>query len=669
MKNLLLSISKANNHLLKESSIDNALNSCITDIGIGQEIDRCYIFKNKIDDGILKLYYKYEWCNTDIEPYLGSPDLNGIPYDAIPGLYTTLSKDEPLHGLVKDSDNQLFKETMEMQGIKSYLFTPIFSNNKFWGWIGYDDCTTERIWKDDEVYALHTVARNIGIRLNQEKTISKLESALEKFDFYMKGSSQAMWELDLKTQKTVYSYNYAGMLGYTLHEIKKIPNFWQNNVHPKDIASVKNKINDYITGKTNEYEGITRIKHKNGHYVWIKYAGLLSRNETGIPIKITGSHIDISEIKEKELQLEISEEKYRFIAENTSDLICQHAPDMTYLYVSSSCEEILGYKPEELLHRNPIEFIHPDDLQLIIEHHEKLIKQLEKPVITFRYKKKDGSYIWLEAQVKLIFDIENKVIGIQSSNRDVSDRIKATEDIKHALLKERELNELKSKFVSMASHQFRTPLTVIYSNAELIEMKVQKMEKKFATNINTICQRMKSEVDRMTELMNNILVFGKYELKETKKDIKPIDFVDFTEKLIETYFDNEADGRKIKLLVTGEKRILFTDETLMLHITTNLIGNAFKYSENRPEPQITIRYLEDEINIEILDYGIGIPEKDIQNLFTSFFRAKNTSTIKGSGLGLAIVKQFTEFLNGKITLKSEENLGTTITLNFPYDQK
>jgi PAS domain S-box-containing protein len=513
------------------------------------------------------------------------------------------------------------------------------------------------------------VARNIGIRLNQEKTISKLESALEKFDFYMKGSNQAMWELDLKTQKTVYSYNYAGMLGYTLHEIKKIPNFWQNNVHPKDIASVKNKINDYITGKTNEYEGITRIKHKNGHYVWIKYAGLLSRNETGIPIKITGSHIDISEIKEKELQLEISEEKYRFIAENTSDLICQHAPDMTYLYVSSSCEEILGYKPEELLHRNPIEFIHPDDLQLIIEHHEKLIKQLEKPVITFRYKKKDGSYIWLEAQVKLIFDIENKIIGIQSSNRDVSDRIKATEDIKHALLKERELNELKSKFVSMASHQFRTPLTVIYSNAELIEMKVQKMEKKFATNINTICQRMRSEVDRMTELMNNILVFGKYELKETKKDIKPIDFIDFTEKLIETYFDNEHDGRKIKLQVTGEKRILFTDETLMLHITTNLIGNAFKYSQNRPEPQITIRYLEKEINIEILDYGIGIPKKDIQNLFTSFFRAKNTSTIKGSGLGLAIVKQFTEFLNGKITLKSEENLGTTITLNFPYDQK
>jgi len=221
----------------------------------------------------------------------------------------------------------------------------------------------------------------------------------------------------------------------------------------------------------------------------------------------------------------------------------------------------------------------------------------------------------------------------------------------------------------MASHQFRTPLTVIYSNAELLEMKVQKMESKLTKGINLISERIKSEVERMTELMNNILVFGKYELQETKKDIKSIDFTDFIEKLIETYFNNEPDGRKTKLSFEGEKKYLFTDETLMLHIITNLISNAFKYSENKPEPHITIKYLNTKIQIEIEDHGIGIPEKDIQNLYTSFFRAKNTSNIKGSGLGLVIVKQFTEFLNGTITLNSKENIGTTIILNFPYEQE
>jgi PAS domain S-box-containing protein len=409
--------------------------------------------------------------------------------------------------------------------------------------------------------------------------------------------------------------------------------------------------------------------HKDGHLVWIKYSGLIRKNKDGKPIKIIGTYIDISEIKEAENQLELSEEKFRFIAENTTDLICQHSIDLNYTYVSSSCEEILGYKPEELLNKKPIEFIHPDDIELVKNHHENLIKHSKNPIVNFRYRKKDGSYIWLEAQIKLIFDEKNKIIGIQSCNRDISERIKAAEEMETALLKERKFNELKSKFVSMASHQFRTPLTVIYSNAELLEMKVQKMENKLTKSINLISERIKSEVERMTELMNNILVFGKYELQETKKDIKSIDFTDFIEKLIETYFNNEPDDRKIKLCVEGEKRHFLTDETLMLHIITNLISNAFKYSEKKPEPQITIKYLSTEIQIEIKDHGIGIPEKDIQNLYTSFFRAKNTSTIKGSGLGLVIVKQFTEFLNGTITLNSKENIGTTIILNFPYEQE
>lgn len=669
MQHLLLSISRANNHLLKEQSIDDALNFCITDIGKGQDIDRCYIFKNETENGILKLYYIHEWCNKDIVPYINSPELNGIPYDFFPGLLETLSKDESMYGLVRESDNDFFRETMEMQDIKSYLFTPIFSNNQFWGWIGYDDCKTERRWTEEEVYALHSIAKNIGIRLNQDKIIAKLESTLEKFDFYMEGSKQAMWEWNLETDVTAFSYNWEGILGYKENEMIQNLEFWKKSIYPEDLIEIELKLKNYIEGKSDSYKGTARMIHKDGHLVWIKYSGLIRKNKDGKPIKMIGTYIDISEIKEAENQMELSEEKFRFIAENTTDLICQHSVDLNYTYVSSSCEEITGYSPAELLNKKPIEFIHPDDIKLVANHHKNLIKHSKNPIVTFRYRKKDGSYIWLEAQIKLIFDNENNIIGIQSCNRDISERIKAAEEMETALLKERKFNELKSKFVSMASHQFRTPLTVIYSNAELLEMKVQNMENKLTKSINLISERIKSEVERMTELMNNILVFGKYELQETKKDIKSIDFTDFIEKPIETYFNNEPDGRKTKLFFVGEKRPLFTDETLMLHIITNLISNAFKYSEKKREPEITIKYLNTEIQIEIEDYGIGIPEKDIQNLYTSFFRAKNTSTIKGSGLGLVIVKQFTEFLNGTINLNSKENIGTTIILNFPYEQE
>jgi len=410
MKNLLFGISNANNHLLKEILIDDALNMCIAAIGQSQNIDRCYIFKNESENQDLKLYYVYEWCNEGIDSYLGSPELNGISYDDFPGLYTTLIKDEPLYGLVKESENKLFRETMEMQGIKSYLFTPIFSENKFWGWIGYDDCKTEKKWIDEEVYALHTVAKNIGIRLNQDKTNAKLEVHLEQFNFYLKSSNQGMWEWNIITNKTIFSYNWAGMIGYYLDEIDQTIEFWKKNVHPTEINQLEIDLKDYINSNTDNFDGIMRMKHKKGHYVWIKYSGLVIRNAIGLPVKIIGSHIDISDIKEKEFQLASSEEKFRFLAENTTDLITQHFADGTFSYVSNSSKDIIGYNPEELIHKSPYDFIHPDDLHLMHFAQQEIAKKLQTKPITYRFRKKDNSYIWLESTSKIILDDKREKI-------------------------------------------------------------------------------------------------------------------------------------------------------------------------------------------------------------------------------------------------------------------
>lgn len=667
MKNLLLSISKANNHLLKEHTIESALNFCITDIGAGQDIDRCYIFKNKMEDGLLKIYYSYEWCNNDIEPYIDNPDLNGIPYDALPGLYNVLSRDEPMHGLVKDITNELFKSSMEMQGILSYLFTPIFSDNQFWGWIGYDDCKNERKWIDEEVYALHTIAKNIGLRLNQDRTILKLETTLEKFDYYMSSSQQAMWELDIATNKANISYNWGGMLGFNNDEILDVFDFWKDRVHPEDLAKVLIGLENYIAGRSESYEGVARIIHKKGHHVWIKYSGLLERYKDGTPKKIIGTHIDISELKEKENQLELSEAKFRFIAENTTDLICQHSNDGNFVYVSRSSKEIIGYTPDELIDKTPLGFIHKGDLMSIQNYYNAIINKRQNEVTTFRFKHIDGSYIWLETSTKVILDSEGRVSGFQTSSRDISERIKADKEIKTAFSKEKKFNELKSKFVSMASHQFRTPLTVIYSNAEILELKTTHFDNKISGDFKAITSRIKNEVDRMTELMDNILIFGKHESRKIEKKIQSIDFDEFIKTLVKTYFDTNFNERKVQVVTIGERKIFFTDETLLVHILTNLISNAFKYSVGKANPVLQITYLEKEIEIQVIDYGIGIPQKEIQHLFTSFFRASNTSTIIGSGLGLVIVKQFTEFLNGTVELNTKENYGTTIKLTFPYE--
>jgi signal transduction histidine kinase len=273
----------------------------------------------------------------------------------------------------------------------------------------------------------------------------------------------------------------------------------------------------------------------------------------------------------------------------------------------------------------------------------------------------------LEIVSKLITDTDDQIIGIQTSSRDISGRIKAEEEMKLALQKERELNELKSGFVTMASHQFRTPLTVIYSNIELLNYKISALNPTLKKDITVISNRVMNEIDRMTELMNNILIFGKYESGNLKVEIQEVCLKSFFEKIIETYFNHEFDGREVILETFGKSRKVKSDESLLIHIFNNLISNSLKYSKNKANPIVKVVYYVDHFKVEVVDFGIGIPEEEIKHMFQSFFRASNTSNIKGSGLGLIIAKQFTELLNGTISLSSEEGKGTVVTLIFPYE--
>lgn len=188
-----------------------------------------------------------------------------------------------------------------------------------------------------------------------------------------------------------------------------------------------------------------------------------------------GSITDINETVKFKTRLEISEQKYRFIADNTSDFIMQHQNDGIITYVSNAAEKITGYSISELINKDPYEFFHPEDIERVKKQHLNILENKHE-IITFRFKKKNGTYIWLETYSKTILDKRKNIIGIQTSSRDITKRVKDKENIQKALKKEKELNELKSGFVTMASHQFRTPLSVIYSNTELLNYKIETLE-------------------------------------------------------------------------------------------------------------------------------------------------------------------------------------------------
>ena len=240
----------------------------------------------------------------------------------------------------------------------------------------------------------------------------------------------------------------------------------------------------------------------------------------------------------------------------------------------------------------------------------------------------------------------------------------ANKELKESLEREKELGKLKSTFVSTASHQFRTPLAVIQSNAQLLEMFNASGKKIEPEKYKKVSGRITEEIAKMTGLMDDVLHLGKITAERVQYDPEDIALVEFCEKLANEFNNVKADGSHLNFVIKGEPYNVALDPKLLMHSLSNLISNAFKYSVGKKNPDLTIHFKPNEIVVSIKDYGIGIPEDELPKLFQPFFRAKNVTEIKGTGLGLSIAKEYTEINKGQIVAKSILGEGSCFEITF-----
>jgi PAS domain S-box-containing protein len=659
MLKILTSISQANSALLSEGNIDKAINDVITILGQATQVDRVYVFTNKKIGDEVRLYYTHEWCKEGIDAQLGNPDLSDLSYDLFPTLYETLAQDKYTYGLVEEITNPFFREIMESQGILTYLFTPIFCDGEYWGWIGYDNCTTKDKWEPEVVQALYSVARNIGIRLTREKAELEQNKILERFELSINASQQGLWEWDILNDHLNYSPIFMKMIGYEPNEFEHTYANWRNRVHPDDIVNTEKKLTDYFNKVTETYQSEFRLKHKSGHYIWVNGFGIAKRDETGKPIYIVGTHVDITTLKKQQEVLEDQKNEFDKLINNLGEAVFRLNSYNQITFMNHYWNEISGFEIEDCLMEPITEFFEKTDYSLIFEQIESLkTSESGRTTIEVKLKQKNIGWRWVELSLR-----ENKAASVK--DYFIAGSIIDIHDKKIALEKEKELAELKAGFVSLTSHQFRTPLTVIFSNIEVIEMSAKKLNIALSDTIKDSALMIKDQIDRMTQLMDNILLVGRYDAKQLAYNLQPINLSNFIRTIIKTYFQNEADGRTLIFSEEVTDKQVAADELLFMHVLTNIISNSFKYSKGSSNPQLSLHYQDNNAYITIADNGIGIPEEEIEKVFHSFYRASNTITYQGSGLGLSVAKQFIELHGGKISLKSELNKGTEVTLSLP----
>jgi PAS domain S-box-containing protein len=367
--------------------------------------------------------------------------------------------------------------------------------------------------------------------------------------------------------------------------------------------------------------------------------------------------VTFSDITERTLQLQRSEQRYRQVVENAYEGIIVTQEGFVK-FANARAAELSG-RPLEDTYTTPFpDMIHPEDRPRVYQNYLKRMRgEPTENNYDFRVLTPAGEPRWVTISAVAI-EWEGKPATLNFLT-DATTRKQAEEEMRRALEKERELSELKTRFVALTSHEFKTPLATILSSVELLEDFGERMP---ATQRREVMNLVKGALKRMTGMLDQVLLIGRAESQGLEFRPRPLDVRALCEQLIEEA--RGAGGRAITFLRRGQAGRRPLDENLLRHALGNLLSNALKFSG---AGKVTFELEADAAGLlfRVSDQGIGIPEEDRARLFATFHRGANTGGVEGTGLGLAIVKQCVERHGGSIGVESKLGSGTTFTVKIP----
>ncbi|MCB9447359.1 MAG: PAS domain S-box protein [Flavobacteriales bacterium] len=366
-------------------------------------------------------------------------------------------------------------------------------------------------------------------------------------------------------------------------------------------------------------------------------------------------------VTERTKEFEKSQHLYSIIARNfPNGTINVLDRNLAYIFVEGRELYKLGITSKNLIGKKITD-------RLPLETAEKIINELQgvfngEPQV-IEVQKKENHYILNAVPLP---DEDGVISQILVVENNITAQKKAEQDMQEALRKERQLNELKSRFVSMASHEFRTPLSTILSSSGLIEKHLERSGQMnaIAEKVLPHFNRIRSSVNNLTGILNDFLSLDKLETGGVCIQTKRFAITELAEEVLESFGNLVKKNQHIQYTHTGEEEVEL-DPQMLRNIINNLISNAIKYSSEGSLIEFTTGVADEKLTVEVRDHGIGIPDEDKAHMFERFFRAKNAINIQGTGLGLNIVKRYTDLMEGTITFESESGKGTVFTISFP----
>lgn len=481
-----------------------------------------------------------------------------------------------------------------------------------------------------------------------------LRTRLIQSDNAVHGANIGVFEYDLRTKTVAVSDIWRKLLEIGPDERLDLQEEWRRRVHPDDLSIALEPIRICSEGEGETASCEYRLKSRDGgHWLWMQTdIAVAKRDRKGQPCRLVGAQTNITARKETEEALRVSVEQFRSAFHNAPIGKAIVALDGSHRMVNSALCSVLGYSEAELLQLDFQTITHPDDLDHDLSELSRLVEgQISSYTIQKRYKRANGSIMWGQLSVGLVNDSKGKPDHIVAQVVDITEQ--------------RQIDELRSQFVSVVSHELRTPLTSVLGALSLLEL---SDDPSISDEVQRLLFIAKTNGERLHVLIDDILDFQKFSAKQLSLSLTPHNLAGLLEEcLLASLVLAERNGIGIGALPLDRTLVAMLDPKLFQRAMANLLSNAMKFADPGSKVEVSTGREGAMLKVSVTNKGPGIPDSFRDRVFSPFSQASSSSVRNpgGTGLGLSITKQMVKQMGGNIGFDSQEGGLTTFWFTLP----
>lgn len=650
---LISSISHIIQSFLETEDWHELLDPTLELMGESTETDRVYFFKNFKDPATGKIFTQqtHEWTNGKVSSELDNPEYQAIPFENHPIAFSKAHKGKPFIIITAEAEVAT-REILAEQGILSMLMMPIIVEDYFYGFIGFDNCTTDNAWTEDEISYLASVSTNLALAIERKQSLDKIRDAFESRDSLLESIGDAFYAID--DHYTVTYWN---------NVVEKLTGITRQSIIGQRIWDFEGIVNDQIRVAYNLVFQENKSQHFETFNPWIKawLEVTIYPSNGGLSVIIR----DITQKKNSETQIQEFNDRLRLISQASHDSIWDWNIQTGEHYWGEGFNALFG---EEIAgtHDNYNRWkdnIHPEDRDRVLSGYTNMLSSPSESFFEseYRFIRKDGRLFHLLDKGTILRDKEGKAIRVVGAIQDITPRKAYEESLKslnlelaQAISKLKTTNQELEQFAYVASHDLQEPLRMISSFLGLIERRYAGvLDEKGHQYIHFAVDGAR----RMKEIILDLLEFSR--LGNTTGPKKLSNSLDLVQEVL--VLNGKLITEKNAVIHIGPMPEISCHPSQIIQVFQNLISNGLKYQLNDTIPEIWIegQDLGNEWKFTVRDNGIGIDPEFQDKIFIIFQRLHQKEQFSGSGIGLALCKKIVEFHGGKIWVESTLGAGSS----------